>query len=860
MAWPYPTPQVLRHPYSQSDDIPPIIDILTPSRHEFPSIILTARSLHLFNHSAHVPISSHERSDESIEKYGSNVSVNTNIEHTMIVIQTDKDFLLVYALLHPELSKNSTDDELLTVYTTSGNLLQNGIIQERATGFFDSSSIEEPIPKFQLRFKLFLKITNGIVAYLPLSNMQIMLVTRQGAQVFNLGDDFHKSLEVPDASNIKTLYRLDTSVLMLREDGSVSRFIKTGGEDVYKADKELNITGVKQVTVNNHFNLLTFSTIDDKLIYYNYSTRKTIKEIELQGVKKIQWSQNGNFMLVLFTNQTWSLLSTFGCTMFSTAEQDYDSAWLNSVTGASILPDSAGILLSDSTKIFYQPLLHQVNLNSQINYNTQHPVLVSGSEIHIYTGHEMPITSSNRAIHWNIIKLPYDHAHQLPNIRHGSISSDGKYLALANRTALLIYSFADHDWSFYNNDFNHDLDLRHITWHPSHNLLIVTNRTHTHSELVVFDFRKFKSDENFNSDIIVFKYDVGADVKLLNITEGDMVMYTVNGKYYHFKVEYGVKNGLRIDLVKILAMDNIFKDSANLRAIIHVNGNLVVLSNGELVLLKQRDNTFEKLLLFERVEYVYKINDDEFYLFNGGNIILVKNFAELISSRDPSKSVLTLRPDSYPLLLTMEKGLFVTIENSLSKRRHIELNVITSKNSIFLHDLIRFEMNQLSSKDLYAKYKPYKNFQFALELLLYQTVVNDEDLKPVVKLLKLNSLYELNVVSKCLRKIETIYWEKLLTELGTTPQQLLKKGIELQQYKTLGILVIIFLSYQTSDNQDGSLKIDQEQLITVLKLLYENAHDDDELWETAFELLRFFKLLDGSGALLKKCETALAAA
>jgi hypothetical protein len=321
------------------------------------------------------------------------------------------------------------------------------------------------------------------------------------------------------------------------------------------------------------------------------------------------------------------------------------------------------------------------------------------------------------------------------------------------------------------------------------------------------------------------------------------------------------------------------------------------------------------------VEYIAKIDDENYYLFNGDSLILIKELSNLIqnvtSQEAGNDSTLKISTDKeyYPILLNSNNGLFITMENEIITKKTIQLNNILTKSSIFLHDLIKFEINKNSDIDfIWTKYSKFKNFQYSLELLLYQSIEDTDSvpmdskfMESLITLIKHNPIHELNIVSKCLRKIEIEHWNKLLNKLNMTSDELIKKSIELKQFKTLSILVIIFLNYNDQNklvNSNGSdqdkepvskeLKqskksqkkrgkgdnhqkrntnannikndhiadensdttviteeYDEVKLLEILKLIYINAKDE-ELWDSCFELLRFFKILDKSGELLRK--------
>lgn len=883
MVWPYLIPKSARLPSTQDlgleeETNEKILQISAANNAEGqPYAVLTEGSIYLYDTSSSSAIACHKRSKSSLEKYGLNISFKRNHDDNLVVIQTDKDFLLVYALLKP-INANSDSEVLSVFHQNSSNLLQNGLVSEKQGQFFQSAEVEVPIWKFQLRFRLFLKISHGIVAYEPLDQYELLLVTKSSVQLLNLDSDGNVTVDLKLDDDVKVSgiihspWSPDLFVFTLSNGHSL--LMSKEDKNFIKLDEPEDLKSITLGSINGSFKLLA-ALIGDKLVYYNYEIKQKIKEKSLSHYgkpTKLKWSHNGDALLVLFEQGNWVILSTFGTVNFSSKDHDYNVNWLQSIKDLDVTSHTNDLLLHDGEQIFSVQLIKSTYLNNQINHNIRRPVLMNGPHLHIYTGHEMHTSSAlHKPTNWNIIKIPFEHYHQLPNIDNVSISQDAKFLAVSNKRALLIYYFVDNEWSFYVNDFNAELEIGHISWFEGVNLLILTNKSTFNSELVIFDFRRFSSKDNFNSDAIIFKYDFSTDIKLLNSFGKDIIVYTANNKFYHFKIET-VGASFKIDLIRILALDKIFTENDNFRSIIKVkshtdeNNDLLLLNNGEVIYLKYKDNNyFEKHLLLDKIEYIYKITDEEYYLYNGESLLLIKNLSELLETRDPAKAILKIPVEQYPILLALEKGLLVTVENSLIQRKTIEINNFISKNSIFLHDLIRFELSTNDEATVFEKYSKYRNFQYSLELLLYQTIVSDQDLSKISKLIKINPIYELNVVSKCLRKIEVRYWSGLFEQLNLTPQVLLDSSIEKKQFKTLGILIIIFLNYENDDeesdvSESSGYKItDEKQIISILKLIFENAENDDELWETGFELLRFLKLLDPSGKLLERGLTELKA-
>ncbi|CCH43477.1 hypothetical protein BN7_3027 [Wickerhamomyces ciferrii] len=873
MAWPYSTPKVAQLPGgsagAQGGDggaqgdagDAGIIQISSANNKGQPYAILTKNSILLYDEATDSVISTHDRSHDSLEKYGVNLSMKRNYDDSLIIIQTDQNYLLIYIILKPQ------DDEILSVYHGhNGKLLQNGNVIETKSQFFSNTEIlEEPIKKYQIRFKLFLKISNGIIDYQPLNKLNLLLVTQINTQLINLENNDNQPLDLglsPDnhvKKIIHSCYKPHLFAFKLN-NGNILFHNRTGYLKFDKFTEPSYFQGCQNGSINPRYKILVFIFDYNKLIYYNYDIQQKIKEKDLSSfssspITKITWDGKGESLIVLFQNGNWLITSTFGSIIFNSLEYDIPKSWLTSIKTLDIVSRGDKLILSDGNTIFPLELIKQLYLSKQTNHNLKRPVLIQGSNVHIYTGYEMNPTSLNKPFDWNIIKIPMDIHIQIPQITYSSISIDGKYLALTNEKSLLIYSFHGMEWSFYINDYNSELKIDQLNWFEKFNLLIVTNKTSINSELIILNFRKFKHEETFNSNLIIFKYDFDSNIKLINSLDDDILVFTEDNKFYQFKI---LPNGIsfKIDLIKILSINKNFnEDDNNFHNIIKINSkdpennDLLVLNNGELLYLNYKTDRYEKNLLLDKIEYIYKINDEEYYLFNGDSIFLIKKLSNLLTTRDPTSSILKISIDdesNHPFLLILEKGLIISLKNSIIKKPNLEINQLITKNSIFLHDLIRFEITTQSPIEIFHKYQKYKNFQYSLELLLYQSIINSLDIEKLIKLIKINPSWELNIISKCLRKIDLKYWDLLFQNFQKTPQVLLDQCIELKQYKTLGNLIIIFLNYTKEET------IDDDGILKILKIIFKEADNDDELYKIGVELIGFLKKLDPSGELLKK--------
>lgn len=840
MFWPSSAPKTVRLPSVLSAD-ERVVQLSASQVVLEPFLVLTERSVVLYDANYTVPVSLHKRSDESLEKYGANVCCKRNYDDSVVVVRTAKDCLLVYTISKPEMNYNSTDDEVLAVYDdANGNIIQNGLVIEKQSLFYQSQEIDNPILKYHLKFKLFLKISQGIVDFTPLSKFEVLLVTNTHTSFINCNTDLNETVDLDIDGGIQEVYN----------DKNSDEFLIKTGDSVYfyeRANYGLNFVEkvqleAKVVTYNRWFNLILYES-DNKLVYYSCELKRVIREVELatqESLDSISWSPDGYVAYVTFSDGTWRSYSSFGQLIFASGESDCELNWLTRIQALTVYPYHDALILTDGTKLYKTAISRALHLINPINHNMKVPILVQDSTISLYVNQ---LTTNNSQLNWRNIEVPFEKFQNLLFINNVSFSNDGKFLAISSFKNLLIYSIKQNVWTFYTNDYSTDLVIEKLTWFENSNFLIVLTKIKSGSELILIDFKKF-DHKKLDSDLVVFKYDFNVNVKLMNVIKSQILIFTENNKFFNFKIEKIGFNKIKIDLVKVLSLEKVFKTENNFKNIIKVNEDsqdFIILNNGELIYLKLEDNkVFKKIIVLNKIEYIcYSEEINGYYCFNGESILIVKDLLEL-----EAEKILPIKVQNYPILMLMNKGTFISLESSIIKKKNIEMNYLVTNSSIFLHEVIKFEMeanNEYNGLEVFKKYNKYKNFQYSLELLLYKIVVNNLDFRLIKPILKINPIIELNVVSRCLRKIEVKQWEKLFKNLDLTPESMLHECLEKKQFKTLGVLIIVLL------NSKEDLKID---LVELLSSIVDNFEDDDELFEISVQLIKFMKILDKS--LLKK--------
>lgn len=333
---------------------------------------------------------------------------------------------------------------------------------------------------------------------------------------------------------------------------------------------------------------------------------------------------------------------------------------------------------------------------------------------------------------------------------------------------------------------------------------------------------------------------------------------------------------------------------------------LLLLNNGDLFLLKnyssklsldeangalkKPSNMYELIKIKGSIEY-YQLQSINYvkqnkisylYLFNGESL-LIYNLLEMIElafgthNRVPG-SIDDLEPQMVdPITIAVHDFQPLVIENTVSESsaglKSIDLiglesisfyknNYLIVKNKmnhkLILNNFIEYDVStKFDINSILHKYQPFDNFDYCLELLLFNYLTSNsaDYLSKIIELINHTNLPE-SIYINCLRKIEIAYWQTFFEHLKTTPTDFMNKLIEIGNVELCYNYLIIYLNFK-KEHEDTSSDIsldshDTEIILKIIKML-----DKSQKWDWCFELCRFIKLLEPSGNLLKQVEVVL---
>lgn len=539
-------------------------------------------------------------------------------------------------------------------------------------------------------------------------------------------------------------------------------------------------------------------------------------------------------------------------------------------------------------------------------------------------------TSTNKATdNKNVLKndelfynfqIPFDIMRELGGIELVALSGSHKNLLCLGNKQLYYHNFKLNKWFAFDDAYYDELldTCQILFWDNDFAFLNHKNLETGNFEILTFNLNKVTKTKGFNTSSLIWKYELDHNVVYMNLDNlnDELILVTSNWGLIIFKLSYTFnefnKKQVLINVViktnlsnlKLLdingnedKIDNKMFGNFNLIRVNSYNNDLLLLVNGDLYLLKifdsNHDKKYMKFFLFHNIEYFNKLSQDNLiYCFDGDKILF---FILDITLEEYSNGLLdfkiqmdkTIKELQILEIENFNDDQFYPIQMVLDNDYYLEgltpsLNEISQTlklkrvKKFILHEFLSFEImnaEEASLSNIYSKYKNVLNFDYSNELLLYQTVIENEELLPkLLKFILLNPNH-LSIIAQCLRKIEIEYWSRIFQVLKLQPVELFHKCLNSKDYKTAGYYLIIFLSFIDIENEKDSqahhhkskkknkgknklkdIKNDNQnkkEIFNFLKLILDcNFNSDSELLEMLIELIRFLKVLD-EGILLE---------
>ncbi|CCK68259.1 Ric1p KNAG_0A05970 [Huiozyma naganishii CBS 8797] len=826
----------------------------------------------------------------------------------------------------------NADDDTLTVFekNNSSRMIQNGYVATKDKGFLglfsthnELAAEEVPIKNLELRLKIVLKFDFDVVDIVGFKKFTEIGDGRYEENLIVLYPHGLQLLRLVD-------FKLSDSTLVKIERGLK---ICVCNEDIYVVgnDPQSNKTLIHQLDISK-LSSEAFMLCDNGPLHSTFQIkkqlvlcyeRKVVKfdtlsksvcfEFNLPFNSRVCKPINDDTLLFISDKNTLHFYTTLGNLLFLI---DHDSPHSYPHYNYSDFTSFSNFLVTTSKRGEFQ-LWELWKEYSQTHYdfrNTKVYLLNRGNDILFYSPQsDAPLSHEILPV----IKLPLKSLNNyISTIR---INGNLKLMALfiSNKNLLLIHNMETNVWFNYSN-----LTIIDMHWLANNYLVVHLKHEDGSRTLQCLRIPLQGLETKELSEFVIWEYSVPENERVVSFHVNTLFRYKplkIKGKEPSKLAERYFKTAEIILLTdtRLLVFDaistidisgvNLLKrfhlyikveipnDSglADIEWAMSFREGLLIYAGGKILRLDKMDaDEWNSVKLLSNVERILDVQKDQIFLLQE-NRYLYFNITDLW---DNQNSVLErgIEDEEYPVAVSPASAILHSL-HCIFNKDHSKLVV---KHEIYLDKLILARMQVGASvDDITTEFHNLKHYKFALEKILSSKILEHGDLTQILNLVKSchGSLDQslrnpnsdmLEIVSNCLRKIETKHWRVLFSSLHMTPRDLLALCIEGNEAKMLGILLLVFLNFNGEelliDSSSGSkwapnlevidehsqeagheqettnsellgvdkILSDEELMLRVLNILVSSAagatdpNRASEAWDLCFQLVRFLRELD----------------
>ncbi|CCC66963.1 hypothetical protein NCAS_0A04050 [Naumovozyma castellii] len=823
---------------------------------------------------------------------------------------------------------NDSDDDTLTVFekNNSSKIIQNGYTVTKARGFLNflssnNENLEEiPVKKLELRLKIVLKFDFEIVSILGFKRFSkegdgkfeenLLVLFPHGLQILNLVDFKLNKNSLIKIENCKQICICNGLLLVIsesKEDNSIT---------VNEIDAE-NQTATTTTILNKsglissfEFNGKVTLVFEDHLDFFDPKLKKITYSWSTTMKIKICKQLNEKTLAIVSKNNNLHFFSNLGNLLFSTNSDDELLEKNLDYSDIMCLDQSLLTVASTGDFEFWQLWKESQQTFSDFRASKPHVLHDKNNDIIVFS------PSADISIHHDAfqnIKLPTKTLNNLLTMVRINASLKLLSTYISNKNMLLLQNLETNIWYHFRN-----ITILDMHWLGNTYLLCHLAREDGTRALQCFRFplQGIKADElstysiwefDIPEQLTVFSVHVNTlfRYKLLKIKPKENVSIEVQTEKFFKTAEIILVTNSQIMIIDVISVVhpsgiNIIKkfhqyasvtiptdvNVKHIEWITNYRDGLLFLSDHKIFKIgKLNAEEWQSVILLNNIERIVDVLNDEVFLIQKNECVVYK----LESLWEDKKASLTipLEENLYPISISPETATIYSLKcvfNSTFSR-------LLVKHEIYLDKVITAELDEgVDPEEITLEYKSLKHYKFALEKILSSKVLMNQPLDGILALVKLCDNVEgstatprkhtdlLEIISNCLRKMETKYWNKIFSGLEMTPRDLLAFCLEGNEAKIMGVLLLVFINYDDSElvqdlrmdeNQSQapipeeeevsqfrsehsvlSLVKDEELMLRILRLLVTsaaNATDSSkasESWDMCFQLIRLLSELD----------------
>ncbi|WFD08571.1 WD40 repeat protein [Malassezia vespertilionis] len=832
-----------------------------------------------------------ERSAQSIAQHGENVWADWNYDTNAIVVHTDKNVLLFYDVVATEQGVYMYGDSSYTPATAS---------LEAAFQYGTGESMRRALQGVQLVFHSALQVDPGITSVAVLED-GLLLATRAPPAVQFLGWPGSELAPSPTTLLSSLPWVAEGAVTDVVYSRAMGMFVWRTPTHAYVAAMDEHVWSGTQfwddasappcaLSVNARFSLLALGLEDGRVVLFEFQSiaekpahSHTLALAQKTGkVLSLAWTPDGYALFVGF-ERGLSVWSTFGHLLYHSFREDWDTAtrtfrdaFMFGVRSAFWGPGGTELFVVSTSAesdalVYCIPFVKSASATQMVPDQASVALALSDDSVFIYRGSEQResslIAPENDA--WRHVPLPAAYLTVHWPIRYATLSSDGRFVAIAGRQGLAHFSCASGRWKLYESAAQEQSFFVRggMLWFQ--HVLIAACDCDGEVQL-----RLYSRDQPLSNAHLLDLVVLPASVVVCASFDTSLLVYTTDNTLYHYLVT-PTKEHIRLKLAGSISFDGIVGEPARVRAMSwmipptqQTLGNpaddlrvasIIFLIDGKLVLLQpsladEESLSYDLQILHHQTE-IYWTNlqgrgplHNSLWGYDGHSLAVWPDVLTMLQSGQFASSA-ALSLHMYPVCILLAYGVVLGAEACASVRRTLDTVTFRQRiqTALFLDQLLRVYLDERSVEEAVEIAAPFRHlgyFAHALERLLHAALEEEADraepnphaLQNIVHFLD-HYPQSLAVIVRAARKTEAARWPYLFRVVGR-PQTLLRHALEAGDWDTARIYLLIVH------------ELEDEETAVQLNAAVLHQLESHRAWDALKELLSFLRSVDDDGSML----------
>ncbi|GAA5814889.1 hypothetical protein MFLAVUS_008392 [Mucor flavus] len=640
---------------------PKSLDIIStqPSHHASLFITCTRTAIYLWSVKPTTVLAFVERSQKHIEEFGENKEIIWKPDGSAIVIQTSNNYLLLYAIIsYDQRSFEFNFPNSSQAFVTGpgeGKGPKTMLIKFRLAIRIDAGIACGSSSDDTLIIATRSPAAIQCISWNPqqVNATKTSVLNRLGIMendetelVSTILYDKIMNISIWISNEGKAYFVQNSPVLSTQRRASINGSLsKSITPSVLTFEKPIHWTGVcfhskhkvTCVSINSKFSLIAVGTDKGSIFVYsasNYASTPVLSHTLVltswssqtshsdNSVESLQWTSDGYAIAVGFKRRGLAVWSVYGGLLCASSEMDdvfggdnahrLKDTYVNGLNTLFWGPGNhqlfvlAGDIKSEeATKLFTIPFAKSALTSYLHSDNAKRGLLQTDDRILLYNNggdyQENNTTIDPAAVAWTHIQYPALYITDHWPIRYSSISSDGKFIAIAGKRGFAHYNAISNRWKLFGNQQQEQSFLVRggMVWYK--NILIVACES---IQLKTFEIRLYSRESNLDNAYILYTEPITNIPAYMTLCGDFLILYTSENVLNVYRVCVGGANNkqgsVKLELVRRVSLKGIVARVSRVRSISLFNpfqgdqirsidniisANIILLVDGKLIIL-----------------------------------------------------------------------------------------------------------------------------------------------------------------------------------------------------------------------------------------------------------------------------------